>query len=946
MKNAALRVLAAAGLIVAALPTHAQDRATGAIRGRVLDQTGAPLPDVAFALSNANTGAKRTTASNSGGYYALPLLPVGGDYSLAVSRGGFFSKTVGAIRLAAGETVSIDMALTVAGTGAEVTVVGAAEGLRSDAPNLGFRLDHAGIDHTPVVDRKLTALPLLDAAIRPARGTGEAYLNVFAFITNGGGRRGTSFSIDGSTGDDLWARHTIYTNLPLDSLQEMTVKSNSFSAEYGRTTGGVVNILTRSGSNTLGGDVTATFRPVELQAAAPLAATRADASLLQVSGSLGGPISKDRTHFFLAGEYAGEDKDAAITSPLAPGVYTGRYEQGLGLAKLDHRINDSNTLTARANFESYHDTNPGGVVGGLNLESAGREFRRKTFMAQASETAVLSGSAALESRVQFQAASPISQFDPLTPSTQFVRPGVAVEGESRAARTTNQQFELAETLSLTRGRHALRLGVDAIHSSAHGDGFDFGPYFTLGLFTIKPGVTRPVSELTINDAVRFTQAFFGKSSYDVKEWSWALFAQDAFAVRPDLTINLGLRYEQQTFTDDRNNLEPRVGVTWRPGGDQKTVLRGAFGLYHSELRSNYAGSYTINGPEGVFVFSVGPGQVGFPPTLEPLPEVPTGAFIPARDVTVRSGRASDLSQFFDASQLRGYPDSLVNPASRLFSAGIERELSTGWFASADYVGQHVWDLDRTLDLNAPAPLERTAPGQVRLATAADLTRPIVPHPGGFRRILVIMNDGVSDYNALQLKLARRASARFGLQASYTLSHSTNTVEPDTPQGQDPNDSTQLDAEERADGLLDVRHRAVIAGWWQGPAQLTLGSVVSLASGRPYNVLTGFDNNGDGLVSDRPVIDGKVVGRNSERTKGSYSVDAFIERSFRVGGERTKLSLRIESFNIFNHNNIITANNIYGNNPSGAPLSSFGQPVGGIAAAEPGRQVQGVVRLSF
>jgi hypothetical protein len=442
---------------------------------------------------------------------------------------------------------------------------------------------------------------------------------------------------------------------------------------------------------------------------------------------------------------------------------------------------------------------------------------------------------------------------------------------------------------------------------------------------------------------RFQQAF-GTSTYEIKEWLWAVFAQDSIAVSRALSLSLGLRYERQTFTDDTNNLAPRVGIVFRPGGDPKTALRAGYGIYYSELRANSAAGYSLNGPEGVFTFSVAPGQLGFPSTLGPLPAFPPGAVLPARDITVRAGQRDFVSRFVDVSRLRGYPDALVNPRTDLFTAGVERDLGGRWIAGADYVHQHIRDIDRTLDLNPPAPFDRTQPGQLRSAAAADLTRPIVPQANGYRRVLVLMNEGVADYDALQLNVSRRGQ-RFSMLVSYTLSKSTNTVEPDAPGGQDPNDSTQLGETERAESVLSQRHRGVLSGFVRGPADVLFGAVVTVASGRPYNITTGIDNNGDGNNTDRPVLNGRVIGRNEGHGSAVYQADAFLEREFRLGG-RARIAGRVEGFNIFNHGNIVGRNGVYGNDPSGTPSPTLGAPVGGIAGVDPSRSVQLSAKVRF
>ncbi len=920
-----------------------QGPSSAGIQGRVLDASGGVVAGAAIEATNLATGLHRGTVTDDGGYYAIPNLPVTGEYVLRVSHPGFGARQVEHLSLRAGVTASVDITLGPASQRSQVTVLGTTGGVRSDSPQIGARLDLPKIDETPVLGRKITALPLLDSAVRPARGTGDLFLNNVLFVVNGSGRRQTSYRLDGSTGDDTWGRQTIFTNIPLSAIQEFTVLPNSFDAEYGRTTGPVVNIVTRTGTNEYHGEGVVLARPAGIEARNPVATSPTADRLAHVSGAVAGPVRRDRTFFLLSAEYNHQDRDSAITSPLAPGVFTGHFRQSLCFARLDHQLNDRHRLTGRINFDRAYDTNPADAVGGLSLPSAARTFRRRTYAADLSETAVLSPSWLNELHVQWQVGSPITQFQPADPSTQFVYPGVATVGESRSALLTVHQFEGEDRVSLTRGRHSVRIGGDAVHSTSGGNSQEFGGPFVLGQFVVKPGIVVPVAQLTINDIQQFTQGF-GKASYSVGEWLWAAFAQDDIKLRSDFTLNLGLRYERQTFTDAARNFSPRVGFAYNLRGDGKTVLHGSYGIYYSEVPANSAAAWRLNGPNGFFNFTLAPGQAGFPTSLAPLPAFPPGAVLPPRDITVRPGDGIDLRQFLDVSLLKGYPERLLSPYTQLATVGIERDLGGGWIFDMDYVHQLTLKILRPVDLNAPSVFARMQPGQARPAAVADLTRPLVPASNGLRRISAMVNEGIANYDGLQVNVNKHFSHNFSLLASYTYSHTINDAEMDAPGG-DPNDSNQLGSYERGNSLLDQRHRAVLSGWWQLPAEFTAGAVVTLASGRPYNFTTGADNNGDGVLADRPVLGGAIVGRNIGRGTPAYDFSPFIERVFHLG-DRLKLTARAEAFNVFNHPNIVGRNGVYGNAHSGAPLPSFGQPLGGINNVDPGREFQFVARVEF
>ncbi|HVS00698.1 MAG TPA: TonB-dependent receptor [Thermoanaerobaculia bacterium] len=930
-------------LAVSAAAALAQTPGIGAVRGRVLDESGAPVAGAEVTLTNQDTGFSRTARSDERGTYVLPELPVTGTYGIRVAKEGLLAQERGDIQLRAGQTAAIDVVLGTAAVEAAITVYGTAEGVQSDSPQLGTYLDAETIQATPVPGRKLTTLPLLNSAVRPARGTGDLFLNNTLFVINGGGRRQTTYTVDGGTLDDSWGRQTIFTNVPLGAIQEMTVLTNSFSAEYGRTTGGAINLVTRTGTNEVHGDVVALSRPGGIQSNAPVTDQESHDELLQGSAFFSGPLVRDRVYWALAAEYNDQDRDSIITSPLAPGVFTGNYEQTLLFGRLDADLNDANHLLGRLSFDHFRDTNPADAVGGVALPSAARTFRRETQAALLGDTAVLGPDAFNDARLVWEEGDPITEFEPVAPSPQFVRPGVSTEGESRSARLTSRMVQFADAVSLGLGDHFVKIGGDVVRAESGGNGQEFGSPFTLGQFTFRTGIspTIPTSQLTLNDVQRFTQGF-GNVEYSVTETLWSAFVQDDYRIRPDLVLNLGLRYDRQSLTDDTDNFAPRLGFAWNPGNDPSTIVRGGYGIYYSEIRANIVAGWELNGPEGFFNFSAAPGQLGFPTSFNPLPGFPAGAVLPPRDITIRPGRRGYYSQFFDISRLAGYQDELLNPKTDQATLGVERRIGDGWFASLDYVHAHTEDIDRNIDLNAPTAFDRTAPGQVRPAATADATRPITPVAGGYRRILATINQGESKYDGAQLNLRKEFSGQGSLLLSYTWSHSRNNVEPDAPGG-DPNDARQLD-DEWADSLLDQRHRAVLSGWTALPWQFRLGGVATYASGRPYNITTGADNNGDGSTADRPVIDGRVIERNDGRGDAVYDLSLFLERDFSVGF--ATLGLRGEVFNVTDHENVVGYNGVYGNNANGQPLSTFGQPVGGISSVDPGRQYQFQARLRF
>ena len=961
----------------------AQTPDTATIQGQVTDPSRAAVPGVRVAARNQQTGLERTALTDGAGNYSLAGLPVAGRYQIAATRQGFADAQVKDVTLAGGATAGIDLQLSVSGGQTQVTVTGTVGEVRTDAPQIGTRLGERQIEETPLLSRRISNLPMLNAANRPAISQGDVFMNQTLFTTNGAGRRQALFVTDGATNNDSWGRQTLFSTLPVSAVAEMSMLANAFSAEYGATVGGVINIVTKSGGSAFHGDVLELWRPADT-AATLSGFTAANAtsgnqltsdSLGQSAVSLGGPFStslSSKTHFFAAGEFSREDKGSPVTSPVAPGIFIGHYRGWLGLLRLDRQIDGRNNLFFRGNVDGFHDTNPNGIVGGNSLPTVARVFRRRTYSEELGETSVLSPNLLNNVRVQFQIASPITQFDPVVYGTQFQVPIAAVgtftTGTSQAALLINRQYQINDTLSTTKGRHQLRFGTDVLHAHNGGNSKEFGGPIYLGQFVYKAcaqavAVCESQTYLgNIANVASYTQSY-GNANYTVGDTLWSMFVQDDIRLRRDLTVNVGVRYERQTFADSRLDFAPRVGFSYNVRGDAKTVVRGGFGIYYSQIVDNTAANWALTGPTGVFNYTAAAGQIGFPAsvTAAPLPAFPTGAAAPLRSLYVRPGDSANLNQYFPTSTLIGYQDTLLNPYAKQWTIGLERRLPQNWVLSVDYVGSHTSRINRPRDVDPPAPFIRTAPGQVRTAQAANCTRPYwiywynqhnlacnpsaatTPQPP-YSTITSDVNDGYANYNALDVNLTHRFSERLSMLASYTWSHTLDNVDPDIP-GQNPNDPNFTGRVEYGNAIFDQRHRFVLSGVYFLPLEIHFGGVFSLSSGLPYNIVTGATNSGDtGATTDRPVIDGVVIARNAGRGNSIYDIAPFLERSFALRTERMRLVVRAEAFNVVNHPNFVGYSGTYGNGATAG--AGFGSPLTGITNQLPARSVQFSARVSF
>ncbi|HTX42343.1 MAG TPA: carboxypeptidase regulatory-like domain-containing protein [Acidobacteriaceae bacterium] len=972
------------------LAAFAQSPDTGALRGTVVDPGGAPLPGVTLTIEDAQHHLLRTVRTNAQGAFAAEALPAAQPLVVEAAASGFANAESSPLTLVGGSTASLQLRMALASVHAQVVVTGAAGEVRTDEPQLGDTLTAAQMQATPLLNRRITYLPLLNAANRQAINQGDIFMNQDLITANGTGRRQTWFEVDGANADDMWARQTIFTNVPIDAIAEMTVLDNAFAADYGFGEGAVVNIVSRTGGRHFHGDLLGLWRPSDPEAKLSGFSTSNATSgndivndtLDQGAATISGPLTPSgHTVFLASGEYSYQDRASPIISPLEPGNFIGHYRDLLGFLRFDRTLSDTQRVFLHLGADGFFDTNPNGTVGGNTLPSVDRIFHRRTYTAEAGETLALGSNAVNEARLQFQLASPITQFVPVVNGTEFQVPmtsgrGTFESGTSQSALLINRQFEIADNLDLTHSRNELRLGFDVIHARNGGNSKEFGGPIYDGEFVYNT-CTQSISYCessayidNLSNVATYTQSY-GNADYVVDDTLAGAFAQwDAHPIS-DLTLNLGLRYEVQTFTDVRDNWSPRIGFAYNLLGRGTTTIRGGFGIYYSQIIDDSEASYALTGPTGVFNYTATPGEVGFPTSVSavPLPAFPPGAVAPLRSLYIRPGRASYYNQFFPTGTLLGYPSELTNPYNEQWTFGVEHQLAPSWVLATDYVGSHTLGIVRPLDVDPPTSFIRTAPNMTRTAQAANCTRPYwiawyaqngytcdssskqgkpgsAPTPP-YSVIQSDVNDGMAWYDALDVNLSHQARGGSALLASYVWSHTLDTVDPDST-GQNPNDPrcTGRDCE-LGNAIFDQRNRLVLSGVWAAPFGFSTGGVATLASGLPYNVVTGVTDSGDtGATTDRPVINGAVVGRDTGRGGSIDSVDPFVGKSIPLGTERVHALLRAEAFNVLNHRNVVGYSGTWGNAALPPPGSTFGQPLAGITAQLPARELQFSAKIVF
>jgi hypothetical protein len=928
-KRAALLSAACALCLFAFARTSvAQQAVTSAtLSGRVEDARGAAVNGVEVAVTNLNTNQRRTTQTDGEGRYRFAYLPVGA-YALTASRAGFAPLTL-KLTLNVGATLDVPLALSVGGVSESVEVSADVTALESARTQVSGTVVPKEIDGLPLNGRNYLDLALLVPGVsRTNTGSVQRFAETSAVPGTGvsvAGQRNlnNSFVVDGVSANDDAAglAGTFYSQ---DVVREFQVVTSGGVAEFGRASSGVVNIVTQSGTNELRGRLYGFFRNQRLDARNPLAARRDPLTQAQYGATLGGPLTRDRAFFFLnfeqtrrhdAGLITIKPSDAsAVNARLGalgfagPRVETGEFPGGFDtsnlFARVDRRLGASNTFAARYSLYQIDSINSRGV-GGLSATSRGTALRDRDQTLTTSLVSPLSAKTISELRFQFtrsRLSAPVN--DSEGPAVNIS--GVASFGTSSVSPTARDAdtFEIAESLTRSRGSHSLKAGADFLHNRVD---VKF-PGATRGVYTFSS-----LQNFLAGRYVTFQQAF-GAASQAQSNPNVGLFAQDEWRPRAGLTLNAGLRYDVQLLPSpvktDANNFAPRVGVAFAPG-DRRTVVRASFGLYFDRipLRATSNALQRDGTKYAVAVLAFGQASApAFPSTLTAFP----------------SGLLSSITTI-DPNIKESYSEQ----------AALQVERALPWESSLSVGYQHLRGLHLILSRNVNVP--RFTASEASALGLTNLGRP----DSRFANVSRYESSGDSYYDAMTVAFNKRASSWAGLRVSYTFSKAIDDAGNFfffTPQ----NNFSLRD--ERALSDNDQRHHLTLSGTLEAPAHarasltrplrgFMLSYLFTYGSRLPFNVVTGTDRNNDTNVNDRPA----GLGRNTGRGFDYASLDLRLARKFGLS-ERVSLETIAEGFNLLNRPNFEVPNNTF--RPD--TLATFGQ----ASAADNPRQIQFGLRLNF
>ncbi len=880
--------LSAITLVILTASVARSQPITGTITGTVKASTDAVLAGATVKVRNETVGLERTVITDEEGFYTASNLPVQGVYEVQVEFSGFAPMVQSGVSLIADARVVIDLVMHAASAETLVVTGRVTTTREPERSTVQQIVSETLVQALPLAGRDFITL----AQLTPGFTGNPNYPNALGQIY-----WANNVTVDGAShySKSRGAARTFYSGYPLGAIKEVQVLTSQYSAEYGESLASITSAVTNSGTNTVHGSMLIFGQQTifnDIPAFTPL---RSPFGLQRFGVTLGGPLVKDRTHYFVSYEGRRQRGHAVVVSPAAEGALTTNNEdEHLLFAKGDHKTSAKDLMSARYNGQRFRWRDE---PGGLSLPGVGTRVKDDVHTVLVSSTRLISDVALNQIRVQF--ARYTSLRTDLQPNVYIARIGYSIQGGLNGpvglGVTPEETFEASDTLSHRLLSHALKMGGGVRRVSAHNESLPFGngAYFFGG-----PPDQFPTPFL-------YTQGLVSSREQAVaspRGLSMYLFAQDSWQVRPALTIDAGLRYDVERVTNvegfdvsaDKNNLQPRLGVAWElfPG---TTVIRGGGGTYSQQQLLLHINKVQLEGPSGVAMVNLTPDSSLFPTYPQTLP-------------------ASVLTQL--PRDVQRVAPEFRNPYSLQATAGIEHRLNHGIVLSVDGIYLRGRDLISLIDSNAPASLAKPL---TRTVAQADATRPLTPVAGGVRKIIELGNEGESWYRALQVK-ANKTTGRLQAALAYTYAHAD-----DLANYQLPEDSRNLPAE-RARADADIRHNLSLGFTWRMSAThpllngLVLSGVERFRSGHPYTVIWGDDRNGTTQGDARP------GGRNTFTTTAFRNVDLSVARQFRVGPRA--IEGRIEAFNVLSTVN----NDLFEGNLNS---SFYGRPV----TAFPRRRIQ-------
>lgn len=965
------------------------------ITGIMGDPSGAVIAGAVVSAKNNATGQTYETITGEDGRFRITgLLPQ--IYTVDISADGFQSLKF-VVELRIGEVATVNGKMPVVANNAVIEVTGSNGSLvDNDTSQVSSFISETAIENLPLNGRNFLDLAFLLPGNIPAPNFDATKNNTIEISTAGQVGRGGNLSVDGADNNDDVVGGTLQ-NFPQDSVKEFQIVTNQFSADLGRSAAGVINILTKSGSNEFHGSTGFYFRNDKLSAL-PATLDRGIVSALgkppfdreQYTGSFGGPIKRDKAWFFSAFEYRNQDSIVlvGVRDQVARQILTGFASAPLNDLLSSTRADWQPTAKDRLSFRyAIEDEDELGLANiqkpfGTAEQRQRGENNYQSFVVNHVHTFsgnLINDFVFQENRFdnklpRFSNRSFEASFPNIVDGSNFLLP----------QRTRQNRIQLRDNLSLLAGKHALKFGGE-YHRI---DGFlDFQifsgggtAFLTEDFATIDRNRDGRIDDLDIP----ISMTIFGTqtdSANQINNNYVSFYVQDDWKVASNFTFNIGVRYELETDSTNKNffdknfnpialpfygsnerkrdldNISPRFGFNWDPFKDQRTSIHGGYGLYYDRIVFG-----TIDQEQRLDGRKLR-ANIRTGSELDA-----NGRFLPGTPTL-----ADPFSGFQLPVSILGIvilDRSFEHPMIHQFNFGIRREITPTLSVSID--GIHTFGYKFQL--------------QRFLGTAVN------PIDGADEAILNIEPSGKNWYDGLLINVEKRPSHHFSFIASYTLSKASNYVNDDLfPAAFAPIDPNNLRLE-KGPAANDQRHRFTFAGLLELPKGFQISPIFTLASGVPIDLLIPAATATG--VSRLPIVQRNALGRQFKtgrelnnfiqsinagggiegfgllplvndnlRFGDSFtSFDLRVSKSFKLG-EKVNLQLFTEIFNLFNVTNIRGFNNLSfsgfqnvltrdSGNPSDAGFlrdSNFGRPLqtaGGALGTGGPRAVQFAVRFNF
>ena len=864
--------------------TVAQQRA-GSLKGQVLDELGGAIVGAAVTAIDGR-GVEKTAVTNDGGSYTINGL-VPGKYTLRAVNAGFAMFETAEVEIVAGKTQQLDITLKVAIEEQKVTVAADSRELSVEPENNAGAVVLKGEDIDALPDDPDDLAAALQALAGPSAGP------------NGG-----QIFVDGFTGGRL---------PPRASIREVRINSNPFSAEYDRLGFGRIEILTRPGTDRFRGQASFNFNDDALNARNPFATSRPPIQMRQYGGNLGGPIKKGKASFFVDFDKRDVDDETLIVAKVLDAnnnivdfreTFPVPNRRTSFSPRVDFQINENHTLVARYNYTK--NTRIDGV-GGFQLPSRAYDRENTEQSIQFTETAIINKTIINETRFEFEHNTSLQDANNSIPTLEVQEAFTGGGAQVGQSNNDTKDWELTNNTTMVQGAHSLKFGarfrslnIDNFSPQNFGGTYTFfggalGPIldpngdaigvdvvssierYRRTLVLLEEGRTPAEIRLLGGGATQFRLSD-GNPLTKISQWDIGGFFQDDWKLRPNFTLSLGLRYENQKNIDSNLNFAPRLGFAWSPGGQQsKTVIRGGYGVFYERVSESLTMQATrLNGTnQQQFIVQN--------PDFFPL--------IPTTD---------QLLAFSVPGTVYRLAEGLQAPYTLQSVFSVERQLPHNITIASSYINVRTLHVLRTRPINAPLPgtfIPGVPASGVRPLNCADFIPPDI-NPATRCNIFEYESSGRYNQNQFILNLNSRFSRNISMNAFYVLSKANSDADGVGSLPANPYDfSTEYG---RASG--DIRHRFVMTGNIRTFWGISLNPFVIVQSGRPFNITLGRDINGDTFNTERPAL--APAGINCDDRAnfkctpfGNFKLtfapgDVMIPRNFGEGPGSTTVNLRV------------------------------------------------------